>query len=70
MTLQPAKTYYVYRWHALGDAPISKLRAIGELWGIPGWREKSRTDLRWAIMRHQRNTSTVPHPLINVPIEL
>jgi len=70
MTLDPDKTYYVYRWNDLGQAPISKLRSIGEVWAIPGWQTKSRSDLRWAIMRHEKNASTVPHPLIVVPIEL
>ena len=70
MTLYPAKTYYVYRWHQLGDAPISKLRSVGEAWAIPGWQTKTKAELRWAIMGHAKNKSDVPHPLISVPVEL
>ena len=63
-------TYYVYRWHELGTAPVSKMREIAHIWGVPEWGTMDRTTLRWTIMRHEKNKSEVPHPLIRVPVEL
>ena len=62
--------YFVYRWHDLGSAPLSRLRKVGEVWEITDWRTMPRAELRRRIMMHPRNLSPVPHPLIDVPVAL
>jgi hypothetical protein len=62
--------YYVYTWDNLGHGLLSRLRQVGEIWGIEGWQTMTKAQLRRAIMTHPKNLSPVPHPLIEVPVEL
>lgn len=61
-------TYLVYRWHDISNMPLSKVRRIGEHFGIPGAKTMTKGQLRPLILNNHQNRSTVPHPLIKVPI--
>lgn len=62
--------YLVYRWIDLRDVSVSKLREVARTFGIDDAEAMTKARLRWAIVRHPNNLSPVPHPLIDVPVDL